>query len=101
MRRMQRFDEAYRVRGSSEKIGIPESNVRSTSRDLRGDVGKDHVALYDAELPVVNRHDRAMAAQVPAAAARFGVADKPPIAVRHLQCRVLRQWRQRAAIGNE
>ena len=45
------------------------------------DVGEHDVRLHDAELPVVDRHDRTMAAQMPAAAARLGVADDPPRAV--------------------
>ena len=45
--------------------------------DLRVDVGEHDVRLHDAELAVVDRHDRTVAAQVPAAAAGFRVADQP------------------------
>ena len=58
-----------------------ERDVLGAGRDLRVDVGEHHLRLHDAELSVVDRHDRTMAAQVPAAAAGFGVADdfrRPP-----------------------
>ncbi len=79
MRRVQRVDDAHRVRRAVEEIGIAERDVRGAGGDLRGDVGEHDVRLHDAELPVVDRHDRTMPAQMPAAAARFGVADEPSL----------------------
>jgi hypothetical protein len=75
--------------------------VRRTRGDLRVDVGEHHVRLHDPELAVVDRHDRTMAAPVPAAAAGFRIAHQPPAAVGHLQCRVVRQWRQPAALRDQ
>ena len=53
---------------------------------------------HDAKLPVVDRHDRAVAAPVLAAARRLGVAGDAPRPVRQAQVRVAVQRRQRAPV---
>ena len=67
--------------GPLKKSGSPKVMCSRAGRDLRGDVGEHDLRLHDAELPVVDRHDRTVPAQMPAAAARLGVADQPPRAV--------------------
>ena len=75
VRGVQRVDDAHRVRRTVEEIGIAERDVlRRRPRPAR-DVGEHDVGLHDAELSLVDRHDRAMAAQMLAAAAGFGVPD--------------------------
>ncbi len=74
VRGVQRLDDAHGVRRAVEKIGIAKGDVARAGRDLRVDIREHDLLLNDAELPVVDRDDRAVAAQVPAAAARFGVA---------------------------
>ena len=76
MRRVQGLHDAHGVRRAVEEIGIAEGDVPRAGGDLRGDVGQHDVGLHDAELPLVDRHDRTMPAQVPAAAAGLGVADR-------------------------
>ena len=63
--------------GPLKKSGSPNVMCSAPGRDLRVDVGEHDVRLHDAELAVVDRHDRAMPAQMLAAAARFGVRRRP------------------------
>src|SRR5947208_16439638 len=98
---MHPFDDPERVRRTVEKIRIAERDVTGAGRDLRGDVGDDDVRLHDAELAVVDRHDRAMTAPVAAAAGRFRVAGERAGAVGALQRGVAVECRKAMAIGNE
>ena len=75
--------------------------MSGAGRDLAGDVGEHDVGRHDAELPLVHRDDRAMAAQVLAAAAGLGGPDDSPRAVRHVKRGVSIQREQPAAIRNE
>ena len=98
---MERFDDPHRVRGTVEEIWIAERDVPRAAGDLRRDVGEDDARRDDAELPVVNRHDRAMAAQMFAAAARFGVPHRTCRPVGQLERGVFRERRKRRSIGDE
>lgn len=69
---MQHAHDGDRVCWSVEEIGVAERNVLSSGRNLLADVREDDVALHNPEFPLVNRHDRAMPAQVLAAARSFG-----------------------------
>ena len=102
MRGVQRLDDAHRVRRAVEEIGIAEGDVLGARRDLRRDVREHDVRLHDAELPVVDRHDRTVTAEMPAAAARLRVADDAPRRRRGI-CSVAyrRQRRQARPIGHE
>ena len=82
--------------GPLKKSGSPKVMCRAPAATCAADVGEHDVGLHDAELPLVDRHDRTVPAQVPAAAAGFGVADQPALAVRHLQRGVVRERRQAA-----
>ena len=95
MPRVQRLDDAPRVRRAVEEVGIAEGDVLGAGGDLLIDVGEHDVDRHDAELAVVDRHDRAMPAAVLAAARRLGGAGDAPRAVGHLQRGVAR----RAAAG--
>ena len=66
---------------------------------LLPDVSKDHVGLDDPEAAAVDGHNRAVAAQVLAAAARFRVADRVRLAVGVVQVRVAIESRQTPALG--
>ena len=70
---MKGFDDAPGVRDAVEKIGVAESDVLRAGFDLLANVGKNNLLWHDAELTGVNRNDRAMAAEVFAAARGFGV----------------------------
>ena len=95
---VERFDDPARVRRAVEEIGIAERDVRRALLHLRADVGEHDVDGDDAELAVVDRHDRAMAAAVLAAARGVGRADDLARAVRHLQRRVAIERGQPRAI---
>src|SRR5437870_10242308 len=101
MRRMQSLDDAQRVRRTVEEIRIAEGDVTCTRADLRIDVREHDADGDDAELAVVDGHDRTMAAQMPASAAGLGVADNPTRSVGQLQRRVARQRWKAGAIRNE
>ena len=76
MRVVKRFDDAHGVRRTVEEVGIAERDVLRAGRHLRGDIRQHDFRLHDAELAAVDRHDRAMAAEMAAAAARFRVAGR-------------------------
>ena len=89
-----------RVRGTVEEVRVAEGDVLDALRHLRRDVGDDDVGWHDAELPVVDGHDRAVAAAVLAAAAGLGVAgDAPRAAV--LERRVPLRRRKAGAVGRD
>ena len=82
---MQRFDDATSVGGAVEEIGIAEGDMVRARADLRRDVGLHDVGLHDSELTVVNRHHRAVPAQMTTSSAGLGVADQRARAVGTLQ----------------
>ena len=88
------------VGGAVEEVGIAEGDVLRAGGDLRADVGEHDVGVHGAEAAVVDRHDRAVAAAMLAAARRLGVADDPPL-VADLERGVLRQRRQIGSIGRD
>ena len=86
---VQGFDDRHCMPNAVEKVGVTESNVLGARRNLTADVLQHHLALHNAECAVVNRHNRAVAAQVFAAAAGLGVADGAMLAAGQNQVRVL------------
>ena len=66
---------------------------------LRADVGQHDVDRHDAELAVVDRHDRTVPAAMLASARRIGGADDLARSVGHLQRRVAIERRQPGSIG--
>ena len=63
-----------RVRRAVEEIGIAEGDVLRAGRHLPANIFQHHVARHHAKNSVVHRHDRAVPAQMLAAAAGFGVS---------------------------
>src|SRR5262249_16171928 len=57
-----------------EKIRIAKGHVLCPSRNLLSNVLQDHITLHNAKAPCIHRNNRAMAAQVFTATARFRVA---------------------------
>ena len=68
---MKFFDQRNGVADAIEKIWIAERNVLRAGGHLAANVFQYNFARHDAENSVVHRHDRAMAAQMLAAAAGF------------------------------
>ena len=85
MPRVQRFDDTLGVGGAVEEVGIAKGDVLGAAGDLLVDVGEHDVHRHDAELTVVDGHDRAMAAAMLAAARRLGGAGDAPRSIGHLQ----------------
>ena len=79
------FDDAPRVGGAVEEVGIPERDVLRAGRHLVPDVPEHRVGLHHAELTVVHGHDRAVTASVLAPAGRLRVARNPALTGRQLQ----------------
>ncbi len=71
---MQGVRDAHSVRGPVEEIGIAEGDVLGARGHLLANVGEHHFRLHHAETALIYRHHGAMAAQMLAAAAGFGVA---------------------------
>jgi len=101
VRRVQPIDNAAGVRGAVEEIRIAEGDVPRARCHLVRDVGEDDSLLHDAELAVVDRHNRTVPAQMTAAAARLGVPGERARAVGVLQRGVTIERRQAAPIGDE
>ena len=76
---------AFESRGTMWTIPNKTSNPKRALSNLLAYVRHDNVALDDSELPVVNRNDGTVSAQMLAAAARFGVADSPRVAAGQIQ----------------
>src|ERR1051326_1013548 len=72
---MKSVDKFEGMLDTVEKIRITERDVLGAGRDLLAYVGEDYVAVYDAEDAFINRHDRAMTAEMLAAAAGLCRAD--------------------------
>jgi hypothetical protein len=73
---VQSLHDGSGVRGAVEEVWVAEADVLGAGRDLLADVGQHDVALHDPELAAVDRHDRAVPAQMLAAAGGLGVADR-------------------------
>ena len=70
---VEHFDNSRGVSNAIEKIGIAECDVLGAGFDLLANVGENYFVRYDTKLSSVNRNDRAVAAEMFAAARRFGV----------------------------
>jgi len=70
---VEHFDNSRGVCNAIEKIGIPECDVLGAGFDLLANVGEDYFVRDDTKLSSVNRNDRAVAAEMFAAARRFRV----------------------------
>ena len=75
--------------------GLPqaEGDVFGPRFDLKADVFEHHVPLDDTEQATINRHNRAMAAEMLAAAACFRVACDKEAALRQHNVRIFAQRR--------
>ena len=85
---VQLLDDAHGVGGTIEEIRIAEGDVLCAGRHLTRDVLQHDVRLHDEEPAAVDRNDRAMAAEMLAAAAGLGVAGDARAATRQLDVRV-------------
>ncbi len=85
---MHRLHNRKRMRRTVEKIGIAERDVLRARGDLLADVFQHDVAFDHAKRAVVNRHNRAMAAQMLAAARGFGRARDALFAAGHHDARI-------------
>src|ERR1041384_6544533 len=77
--RMQCLHQGDGMPDTVKKIRIAEGDVLSPGRDLLSDILQDHVTLHNAKTSLIDRHNRAMAAQVLTATARLGVARDSPL----------------------
>ena len=93
------FDDTACVRRAVEEIRISKRDVLGAGRDLCPHVFEHHVDRDRAKRAAVHRHDRAMTAQVLAAAGGVRGADRARRPVGHLQRRIALQRQQRRAIG--
>ena len=77
-----------------EKIGIPKRDVPRPARHLLPHVFEHNFALHDAKIAFVHRHNRAVAAQMFAAPARFRVSRHAMLPRRENHIRILLQrWK--------
>src|SRR5215207_2865443 len=87
--------------GTIEEIGVTEGDVLCSGRDLTRDVLQHDVRLHDEEPAAVDRHDRAVAAEMLAAAAGLGVTGNARAATRQLDVRVPLETGEPGAIRDE
>ena len=79
---MQRVDDAHRMGRAVEEVGVAERDVARSGSDLLADVVEHDVDRHDAEATPIDRHHRAVTAQVLAAATRLDEAADPLLAIR-------------------
>ena len=86
------------MRRAVEEIGIAKRDVLGARGHVRANVLHHDVDRHRLEAALIDRHDRAVPAQMLAAARRVGAADDAPRAVGHLQRGIPRQRQQRRAV---
>src|SRR2546428_1227308 len=72
---VHRADDAQRVAGSVQKIGVAECDVDRAGHDLPPDILQDDLRGHDEEAAFVHRHDGTMQAEMQAPAAGLDVAN--------------------------
>jgi len=97
---VQGFHQPQGVSRPVEDIRIAEGNVPGPSRHLLADVRQHHLRLHNTEPPVVIGNDRAVPAQVVAAAAGLGVSNPLARSVQ-VQMGVALEQRQIAAVWRQ
>ena len=100
VRGVQAARRRQRVLRAVEEVGIAERDVARAGGDLPARVLEHDVDRHREEPAVIDRRDRAVAAQVLAAARRLDVAGDAPL-VTDEQARVAIERRQHGAIGNQ
>ena len=98
---MQLLDDAHGVGGTIEEIGVAEGDVLCAGRHLTRDVLQHDVWLHDEEPAAVDRDDRAVAAEMLAAAAGFGVAGDARAATGQLDVRVPLETGKQTTVRHE
>ena len=91
---MEPLEDSHRVRGTVEEVGIAKRHVLGARGNLDADISQHDVLLHNPKLAVVNRHDRTMAAEMTASAARFGVSGHTAASVAQMDCGVSVQRQQ-------
>ena len=98
--RVQRLDDGHRVAGAVEEIGIAEGDVLRAGGDLAANVFEHDIGLHDAKHAAVDGYDGAVAAEMLAAARRFGVAHTARAGL-GAKVGVGAERRQAGAVGDE
>jgi hypothetical protein len=84
-----------------EEIRIAERDMPRAFPDLRADVIQHDVGRYDPELPLVDRNDRTVAAEIFTAAGGLGKTNRQSGTVGTDQTGVARQGRQLVALRRD
>jgi hypothetical protein len=95
---MKRLDEFHGVTDAVEEIRIAEGDVLRAGGHLAANVFEHHLAADDSKHALVNRHDRAVAAKMLAAAARFRRANDAKAISGNNEVRVLLHRRHSGSI---
>jgi hypothetical protein len=98
---VQGFDNGHGMPAAIEEIRIAEGNMLRSGRHLLANVREHNFTIHYPEHALVNRHDRAMAAQMLASAARFGITGKAMLAGRKDEVRVARKRRESLPVGRK
>src|ERR1700680_2032660 len=81
---VERLDDGQAVGWAIEEVRITEGDVLSPHFDLAANIFEHYRALHDSEFAAIDGHNRTMAAEMLAAAARLRVAcDKVSAARKH------------------
>ncbi len=97
---VEHFDNSRGVSNAIEKIGIAECDVLGAGLDLLANVGEDYFVRDDTKLPGVNRNDRAVAAEMFAAAGRFRVTGNAMRAAGQYDVSVFAESGKSATVGD-
>src|SRR6516162_1760880 len=97
---VQRVNERNGVADAIEEVGIAERDVLRASGNLLANVRKDDVAVDNAKNTFVDGNDWAVAAEMLATAARFGVAHSAVFARRQDEMCVRTKRRKVGTVRN-
>jgi hypothetical protein len=98
---MQLADNGERVRAAVEKVGIAKGDVLGSRANLPADVFEHNLSWDDAKNTVVDGHNRAVTAEMLAAAAGLGVTRDEMAAAGQHHVRVFVQRRKASAVGHD
>src|SRR5208283_275320 len=97
---MQGFHQRYRVAHTIKEVRVAKGEVLRAGSNLLTDVREHNFAIDNPKDAVVDRHNRAVAAKMLAAAARFGVTGDTMLSTWQNQMRVGPERRQAVAVGH-
>ena len=96
---VQCFDNGDSMTRAVKKIRVAKGNVLCPNCNLVANIGQHHCAPDHAKLTAIDRHNRAVAASMFAAACRFGITNCARLTIAQIQKGIALECRQISALG--